>query len=81
MTLVKFPGCVEEAAPTKQPPKAEQTGKLFMKAKEFALATGAPYNRVLEWIAKGLPIMPEGRNPYYVIVPAAIEWLKNKYNF
>ena len=55
--------------------------KIFMRAKSFAENIGVSYNIVLDWIHGGMPIMPDKRNPYLIIVPAAIEWLKRKYGF
>jgi hypothetical protein len=55
--------------------------QLFMRPKPFAIHVGVSYNKVLEWIADGMPVVPENKNPYLIITPAAIEWLRKKFGF
>lgn len=64
--------------PIHMPPKTE---KLFMLPKEFAKYYGASYQKVLEWIAAGMPVIPECKNPYRIIVSAAVDWLHKRYRF
>ncbi len=71
--------------PEMQPQKIEDDPasceKLFMKPRQFAEYIGLPYLKVLKWIKRGMPVMPDSINPYYIIVPAAKEWIKEKYRF
>jgi len=62
-------------------PQAHSYPKLFMKAKEFGGYLGAPYCRVLEWIHQGMPVVPDARSPYLIIVPSAMAWLSQRYGF
>lgn len=52
---------------------------MFMKAKDFALYVGVSYGLVRDWIKQGIPVEPDHRSPYYIFVPAAMEWLNKKY--
>ena len=62
-------------------PQPMAADKLFMKPKEFALHVGVSYNKVLDWIAAEMPVLPEGKSPYIIVVPAAVEWLRKRYGF
>lgn len=53
--------------------------ELFMKAKDFAVHVGVSYGLVRDWIKQGIPVEPDYRSPYYIFVPAALAWLKKKY--
>ena len=57
------------------PQPQDINGKLFMKPKDFSQSYGAPYCRVMDWIHQGMPVVPESRSPYLIIVPLALEWL------
>ncbi len=57
----------------------EETQRLFMTPKLFAAHVGVSYGLVRDWIRQGLPVEPDHRSPYYIFVPAAMEWIKKKY--
>lgn len=57
------------------------SSKLFMVPKEFSKLVGVPYTRAINWIHEGMPVMPETRCPYWIIVPAALKWIREKYHF
>jgi|GEM_PF-2543601 len=59
------------------PNESEQI--LFMKSKDFAKHVGVSYGLVRDWIKQGIPVEPDHKSPYYIFVPAAMEWIKKKY--
>lgn len=71
-------GSCIKIVPVEHPQMSE---KLFVKAKQFAEMTGAPYIKVLDWISVGMPVLPDSANPYWIIVPAAVEWLRKRFLF
>lgn len=71
-------GSLRVAEPVSQ---AADSTKLFMKAKEFSERVGVPYGKVIDWIKQGMPVLPDGRSPYWIIVSAAEAWLRKRYSF